>query len=450
MQLSITPHKIENKILRYINKTNNKNMTKELKPDEIDYVIYHYPCSDGMASAYAAWRYHQLTNPEKEIKYLGAHIGAEPPNDIDGKNLLICDYSYKKDALLRVINRCNKTLIIDHHKTAQENLKDIDDKYKIFDMEHSGCVLTWMYFFPNIEPPLFLRYVEDTDIWKKTMPKTQEFSAWFHNLPFNFEMYDKCRDEKYVMEKIDNIGKTILETNEKYVIQSIDKGVVKFVRIKGKYYQMVSVNSPLLVSDIGNKLCEKFPYADFAAVYYINDYQDATKFSLRSTNTQCDVSEIADSFGGGGHRNASGCEIPFITNTLEGNVIGNIYNECKNIEIIDCIVEDEIYHLAIFEQIYNKLKIGRYLLQKRYGETQTCQEFYKLKNGSLPDKCDVAIIWHYNTKQDKTEFQFVFESGEEKEILDKKIILMKHFGLEKETDTKIYDGLIKNIENFNL
>ena len=46
----------------------------------------------------------------------------------------------------------------------------------------------------------------------------------------------------------------------------------------------------------------------YASTYY--DTPTVRRFSLRSTDLGVDVSEIARFFGGGGHRNAAGFEVP--------------------------------------------------------------------------------------------------------------------------------------------
>lgn len=81
---------------------------RELKADEIDTVIYHYPCSDGMGAAYCVWKYFQIHHPEKKVNYIPANIGALPPDGLEGKNVLITDYSYKKDILLKLLEKVNK------------------------------------------------------------------------------------------------------------------------------------------------------------------------------------------------------------------------------------------------------------------------------------------------------------------------------------------------------
>jgi len=48
----------------------------------------------------------------------------------------------KKDNLQKLQSVVKKLLILDHHKTAQDDLKDLPNENKIFRMDHSGAYLT--------------------------------------------------------------------------------------------------------------------------------------------------------------------------------------------------------------------------------------------------------------------------------------------------------------------
>ena len=75
-----------------------------------------------------------------------------------------------------MIEQSNKIIVIDNHESAKKNLQDIEDKYKIFDMTHSGVVLAWNYFYPEETIPLLYKYVEDRDIWKKEIKLVLQYS----------------------------------------------------------------------------------------------------------------------------------------------------------------------------------------------------------------------------------------------------------------------------------
>ena len=170
--------------------------SKHLQPHEVDVVIYHHPCSDGTGACWAAWKYLSINQPNRAIQYCPRSIGAPPPRGLEGKNVLICDYSYRYAVLTDLLSQVNKLLVIDHHRSAEKDLQSIDDRHKIFRMDYSGAMLTWYYFFGQSQPPpLMLEYIQDRDIWTKRLPHTDDFAAWFHTLPHDVEVYDQYQDD---------------------------------------------------------------------------------------------------------------------------------------------------------------------------------------------------------------------------------------------------------------
>jgi hypothetical protein len=80
-------------------------------------VIYHGGCVDGFTSAFSAWYYLNKKYPLRDVIYYAAKHGEIPP-DVSGKNVIICDYSYKYDVLMSMLSKAKNLLILDHHKTA--------------------------------------------------------------------------------------------------------------------------------------------------------------------------------------------------------------------------------------------------------------------------------------------------------------------------------------------
>ena len=110
----------------------------ELKHEDVNFVIYHADCFDGFCSALAAY----LCN--ENVTFYPAKYKTEPPYDeLVGKNVLICDFSYKYEQILKIMDFANKFVIIDHHKTSEIELKNILPSNKYFDMAHCGAYLTW-------------------------------------------------------------------------------------------------------------------------------------------------------------------------------------------------------------------------------------------------------------------------------------------------------------------
>src|ERR1700679_2402350 len=84
-----------------------------------DICIYHFPCDDGFASAWVA----KQRWPDIELRPTNYGL-AVPDENINGKRLLIVDFSFKPEVLQAMAERAASIIILDHHKTAQADLKD--------------------------------------------------------------------------------------------------------------------------------------------------------------------------------------------------------------------------------------------------------------------------------------------------------------------------------------
>ncbi len=266
-------------------------------------VIYHKNCNDGFGAALVAW----LVFKEKAEYYPAAHY-TQPP-DVTDKNVYICDFSYKKDILEDMISKAKSLVVIDHHLSAKKDLEEIDNKYKVFDMNHSGAVLTWKYFFQDQKVPLLLEYIEDRDIWNNNLVNTKECFFALCDMPKEFELWNEYLDDNKVPELFEQ-GKIIYNHNMLTLKHVVRSSYLSEQSIDDKVYKIAYINSNTLKSDIGNYLVsKKYLDADFAAIYHYDGYDDKTLFSLRSKDDKADVSVIAKLFGGGGHRCASGCSL---------------------------------------------------------------------------------------------------------------------------------------------
>ena len=309
-------------------------------------------------------------------------------------------------------------------------------------MSHSGAYLTWKYFFPNHKVPLMISYIEDRDIWKNALPHYKEFGAWFYTLPLEFKTYDLYFDDNKLLEMIHNRGPAFQELNQYYMEQAGSKVNIKFTKIKNRdnienYYFIAYKNSLILKSDIGNYIIQQFPFIDFSVVYSIDDINNSTAFSLRSSPKHTDVSQIATIFGGGGHRNASGLYLNCITNTLPGIVYdnnGELYERIKNIYYEERLTSelmnngnDEKYNIVYLHSNTCKHKLGHYLLQTRYVENDIkylvpSSGGWKNCNVILMEKYgyhyySLAVVWSYDPFKDITEFVITFDKSLSDDII---------------------------------
>lgn len=265
-----------------------------LEPSSVNCVIYHADCTDGFGSAYSAWKL--LGN---RAEYYPCKHGSKPP-DVKGKNVVILDFSFDNKTTKKMIKASNDLLVIDHHKSAVVELHDISNT--IFDMKKSGATLAWEFFHPGKEPPKFIQYITDRDLWKWELPYSKEFSAAFDMVPFEFEEFEKFEDDSVFDDAVKR-GSYILAYSKTVVKKVCDKATPR--KMDGK--DVMVVNSSHWMSEIGAKLS---PDCDFALIWYYDHNDKIIKVSLRSFHDHVDVSEVSKKFGGGGHKKAGGFTLP--------------------------------------------------------------------------------------------------------------------------------------------
>ena len=265
-----------------------------IEPTKIDLVIYHADCTDGFGAAYSAWKC--LGN---KAEYYAAKYD-EPPPDVAGKHVAILDFSFDNATTKKLINESDGLIVIDHHKSAMVELHDISNTQ--FDMTHSGAVLAWNFFHPGKEPPKFINYIEDRDLWKWELPYSKEFSAAFDMVPFDFEEFAKFEDDSVFDDAVKR-GSYILAYSKTVIKKVAEKATAK----KMNGLDVLVVNSSHWMSEIGASLS---PNCDFAMIWYYDHESKLTKVSLRSFHDHIDVSEISKKYGGGGHKKAAGFTLP--------------------------------------------------------------------------------------------------------------------------------------------
>lgn len=259
--------------------------------------IYHGNCADGFG---AAWVVKKALG---EIEFYPGKYQETPP-DVTGKDVVMVDFSYKRPVLLEMAAKANSILILDHHKSAAEDLIDLPaNVIAKFDMEHSGAMLTWNHFFPDQTPPPLLLHIEDRDLWRFALQNTRQIQANVFSYPYDFQVWDKLMATE--LSTLVAEGEAIERKHFKDINELLNVTVREMI-IGG--YTVPVANLPYTFSsDAGHKLAKGKP---FAACYW--DTSKGRIFSLRSNDEGVDVSEIAKQYGGGGHRNAAGFEVNFV------------------------------------------------------------------------------------------------------------------------------------------
>ena len=260
-------------------------------------VIYHGNCTDGFCSAYLA----RMAIPDAAF-FPAQYNNLENIPDVRGKQVFILDFSYPKKVLLLMQELANSLVVLDHHKTAQEDLQDLD--FCIFDLNRSGASLTKDFFFPDISYDFWLvDYIEDRDLWLHKLPNTHEINAAIFSYPYDFASWDLLWTKS--PEDLVNEGTAILRFQAKIV----EAAVTNSQEITLQGHRVLVANSHTMQSDIAGILATDRPFG----VVWSQKADGRIKYSLRSTpGIGIDVAKIAQLYGGGGHKHAAG----FVTNSL--------------------------------------------------------------------------------------------------------------------------------------
>ena len=282
--------------------------------------IYHGNCADGFG---AAWVVRKAMGDSVEF-IPGVYQNAPP--DVTGRDVILVDFSYKRSVLIEMAQSAASILILDHHKSAAEDLagfRENPDKtgYKpsymaqwametqslpietVFRLDRSGAMIAWDFFFPEQTPPSLLLYIEDRDLWRFALDGTREIQANLFSYPYDFAVWDRLMEGP--VDELRSGGLAIERKHHKDIAE-LTQVVTRMMCIGGHVIPIANLPYTL-TSDAGHLLCgDTYP---FAGCYW--DTPEGRVFSLRSRDGGADVSKIATQYGGGGHHHAAGFRVSF-------------------------------------------------------------------------------------------------------------------------------------------
>jgi len=263
--------------------------------------IYHGNCQDGFGAAWAM-RYWM---PKAEIEFFPGKYG-EPAPDVTNRVVYMLDFSYKRDIMGKILQDAATFCLLDHHKSAMEDLAELDDPRRgriNFDMKRSGAGLAWDYFSKGAKRPPLINHIEDRDLWRFNLKGTREIAAALFSYPYDFSVWDTLMtiDPERLFEEGVAIERKHFKDIEELVTETIRPMVIGG-------HEVPVANIPYTMSSDACRTLLKRQPASFSACY--QDMARGRVFSLRSEPDGADVSAIAVGYGGGGHRNAAGFTMP--------------------------------------------------------------------------------------------------------------------------------------------
>ena len=267
--------------------------------------IYHGNCADGFG---AAWVVRKKYGAEVDF-HAGVYQNAPP--DVDGRDVLLVDFSYKRDVIRAMLETANHVTILDHHKTAIEDLTPLVGHPHLtvdFDLNRSGAGIAWDWFYSAKDRPALIDHIEDRDLWRYKLPGTREIQAALFSYPYDFDVWDELVRATDVM-----MGPPRLWTEGVAIERKHFKDIHELLGVTQRRMVIGGVSVPVanlpytLTSDAGNIMATA-DESKIGVCYW--DTPEGRVFSLRSTDDGPDVSAIATRYGGGGHAHASGFRMP--------------------------------------------------------------------------------------------------------------------------------------------
>ena len=266
---------------------------------------YHKSDMDGISSAAVVFNYYIGEN-DIDIEFVGCDYGEQiHVSDLKNDTVIVVDFSFHKDIMELLNTNSKKFIWIDHHKTAKDEMPDLWNKEGKCSLEKAACVLTWETLFPTVPVPQVIDYLGDYDLWKfefgnKTRQLQEIIWLWiltdeYKNSPYANPLWKELLAKNLSQPLLDQ-GQILLDAKHKRCEKTFDDG------FDGTLFSHKTrfMNSNNDISDAGAYAVSQG--YDIGCIYSIK--KDLVIFSLRSK--EVDVSIVAKSFGGGGHKLAAG------------------------------------------------------------------------------------------------------------------------------------------------
>lgn len=149
-------------------------------------IWYHAGCYDGFGAAYSAYKKFGIN---ENTVYVPVAYGNPIPEYDKEDTIYMLDFSVKRDKMLELKSSCKELIVLDHHKTAEEECKGLD--FCTFDMTRSGAGIAWDYFHPAEKRPGLINMIEDRDLWSFTVGGSAPLHVYLCSQPMDFQRWNE-------------------------------------------------------------------------------------------------------------------------------------------------------------------------------------------------------------------------------------------------------------------
>jgi hypothetical protein len=262
-------------------------MTKKL-------VLYHKNCTDGFVAAAMAY----LVLGAEDVIYQPTQYGEALPDLSTFETVYILDYS--------IFPVPENAVMLDHHATAMAKFGYPDASYYstpepfvVIDIMKSGARLAQEYF--KVGEQWIVDYAEDHDLWRFKLSNSRALRAGLNMLPRNDIITDAPVWLAADIYDVRANGERIIAYEQTIIERIVDNALDLVIDIGGGVvYDCKMINSSTLISDVGNRICERYEVP--VACMWFQTGPGTVVVSLRGEN----VRVIAEAFGGGGHDASAG------------------------------------------------------------------------------------------------------------------------------------------------
>jgi oligoribonuclease NrnB/cAMP/cGMP phosphodiesterase (DHH superfamily) len=264
-------------------------------------ICLHHNDADGRASAAIVRRALGM-----EVLLYEIDFGEPVPWDMleRAQSVVMVDFSLPPPEMQRLAASA-ELIWIDHHISALKAMAGIADNWPgLRDITEAGCVLTWKYFFPDQSVPRAIVLIGDRDIWRWAEAETGPFDDGLHQRNTNPENDDLWQplldDDSQLLQELIQEGKIL------YQARLLD--VRRYVRKYGFELSFEGYRTLALNARSSGEMGAYIRQLGYQLAYcYVDVWQnDRLMTTVTLYSEQVDVSQLAQKFGGGGHRGAAG------------------------------------------------------------------------------------------------------------------------------------------------
>ena len=299
-------------------------------------IFAHSHCTDGLvAASIMKYSLQMQHNVEQEVIFVsyGKEQEAIDKANLDSNTTVYCvDFAFNRELTLELCKLAKLVYVLDHHKTANENLHDLKTHYNfnfIYDVNKSGASIVRDYCKQHLDLYSHIKVVamvEDRDLWLFKLPMTKEFAEYIfaYMQPNDIDKMTEILF-KYKFAQIKTLcqmGETIMNYKDNIIEKKLKSYVPVYFHVDNTKLLIINETQPDLVSQLGNELCKKYNIP--VCLYNISGSESSNELSValsfRSMDHLEPVDVVARLFSGGGHRNSSGCEVSskILSNILNG------------------------------------------------------------------------------------------------------------------------------------